>query len=729
MAKIILKSPYLKPNAKVHIENYIRYIATREGAEPAKNSTNTIPAFKTQKKLVDKLVKIYPDSKELFEYEDYLSHPTRENADELIMRIAEMHSELFGDREKYVKYIAERPRVEVISSHGLFTDEGVPIILSDVAKEVAESESNIWTHIISLRREDAERLGYNCADEWMNLIRANRNMIARNMKIAPENFRWYAAFHNESHHPHIHMIAYSTDPNEAYLTKNGIREIKSTLAKQIFRQDLISIYEKQTEYRDDLKVNSREVIEEIISKINSGIYDNPKLEEMLLNLADRLSKTSGKKVYGYLKANVKTIVDSIVDEIASDERISALYDLWYEQRENVIRTYTDELSERVPLSQNKEFKSIKNAVIQEAMNIVTDRIIAADYEENADEQYESYSEPSDEETEPSLTDKEKTSLMWQYYKKAKGLLDRDNENYDPNTAVEFLIESAKLGCGVAKYRLGKIFLQGKDVLENVDYALRWLEESVNEDNEFAEYLLGKTYLKGEDLEQNLIRAEDLLRKSSAQGNRYAQYTLGKAYFDGDVFMQNIPEAIKLITESADKDFAPAQYLLGKLLYKGEVIPQDLKKAIEYLEKATEQKNPYAAYLAGKIWLTEDAVKDTRKAIHNFEIVAENGNDYAEYMLGKIYLYGKEVECDYDRAIAYLTASAEHGNQYAQQLLHSIKANRNWSATLGALRLLGQISRIIQNRLEDEHKSKTGGIDRKLKRIIDEKKQAQGLKQG
>lgn len=165
MARIILKSPYLKPNANVHIENYIRYIATREGAESAKNSTNTMPPFETQKKLVDKLVKIYPDSKELFEYEDYLSHPTRENANELIMRIAEMHSELFGDREKYVKYIAERPRVEVISSHGLFTDEGVPIILSDVAKEVAESESNIWTHIISLRREDAERLGYNCADE------------------------------------------------------------------------------------------------------------------------------------------------------------------------------------------------------------------------------------------------------------------------------------------------------------------------------------------------------------------------------------------------------------------------------------------------------------------------------------------------------------------------------------------------------------------------------------
>lgn len=710
----------------MHIENYIRYIATREGAEPAKNSTNTKPAFETQKNLIDKLVKTYPDSKDLFEHEDYLSHPTRENADELIMRIAEMHSELFGDREKYVKYIAERPRVEVISSHGLFTDEGVPIILSDVAKEVAESESNIWTHIISLRREDAERLGYNCADEWMNLIRANRNMIARNMKIAPENFRWYAAFHNESHHPHVHMIAYSTDPDEAYLTKNGIREIKSTLAKQIFRQDLISIYEKQTEYRDELKVNSREVIADIISKINSEVYDNPKLEEMLLQLADRLSKTNGKKVYGYLKPDVKAIINSIVDEIASDERISALYDLWYEQRESVIKTYTDELSERVPLSQNKEFKSIKNAVIQEAMNIVTDRIFTFD-DEDVNWQYDFDPEPSDEETEPVLTDKEKTSLMWQYYRQAKELLDKEIENYNPNTAVEFLIESAKLGCGVAKYRLGKIFLRGEDVPKNVDYALRWQEESVGEGNEFAEYLLGQTYLKGEDVEQDLIRAEILLRKSSAQGNKYAKYTLGKSLLDGELFMQNIPEAIKLITESADKNFAPAQYLLGKLLYKGEVIPQNLKKAIEYLEKAAEQKNPYAAYLVGKIQLTDESVKDVPKAIHNFKIAAENGNYFAEYMLGKLYLCGKEVERDYDRAIAYLTASAEHGNQYAQQLLHSIKANRNWSATLGSLRLLGQISRMLQNRLDEERKGKANSIDRKLKIKINEKKQAHGLR--
>lgn len=332
----------------------------------------------------------YPDSKDLYEYQDYLDKPNRGNADELILRIAEAHAELFGDREKYISYIAQRPRVEKISSHGLFTDGGVPIALSDVQKEVAESKSNVWTHIISLKREDAERLGYNNAKAWMNLIRSQRNMIAENMKIAPENFRWYAAFHNEGHHPHIHMIAYSTKPNEAYLTEKGIENIKSNLAKVIFRQDLISIYQKQTEHRDRLRAEARDIVENLVSKINSEIYISASIQHKLLELADRLSKTKGKKVYGYLKPDVKAIVDSIVDELANDNRIKKLYDLWYEQKENTIRTYTDEMPDRIPLAQNKEFKSIKNAVIKEALKLnLTEDVV--EKSENSDN--ESVSSP------------------------------------------------------------------------------------------------------------------------------------------------------------------------------------------------------------------------------------------------------------------------------------------------------------------------------------------------
>lgn len=728
MAKLITKFKYLKPNDRNSIGAYAKYIATREGVDKIDQSFKLAPPSVNQQHLIEKILRDFPDSKEMLEHEDYLKEPNVGNASDFITRALEDNVYEVMQTKTYADYIATRPRAQRFGTHGLFTDDGVQIKLNEVSENLNQYGGNVWTVIISLRREDAERLSFNTGERWRDMLRSQTGLISENFHIPMQNLRWYAAFHNESHHPHVHLMDYSTEEKQADLSKEGVMKLRSSFAKDIFAQDLLCVYEKQNEYRDDLKVNSREFIAEIISKINSGVYDNPKLEEMLLNLADRLSKTSGKKVYGYLKADVKAIIDSIVDELASDERISTLYDLWYEQRESVIKTYTDELPERVSLPQNKEFKSIKNAVTQEAMNIVTDRIFVED-DGIVNEQPESDSEPSDEETEAPLSDKEKISLMWQYYQKAKELLDKDSVNRNPNKAVDFLIESSKLGCGVAKYLLGKIFLQGNDVSKNVDCALRWLEESVSENNQYAEYLLGKAYLNGEDIEQDLYRAEDLLKKSSAQGNKYAKYTLGKAYLDDEMFMQNIPEAIKLITESTDKNFAPAQYLLGKLLYKGEIIPQDLEKTIECLEKAAIQKNPYAAYLAGKIRLTEDAVKDIPKAIYNFEIAAENGTHCAEYMLGKIYLYGKEVEQDYAKAIAYLTTSAEHGNQYAQQLLHSIKSNHNWFATLGSLRLLGQISRIIQNRLEDERRGKQIPIDRKLRRIIEEKKQAHGLQQG
>lgn len=390
MPRIIMKSPYIKPNSKTHIGNYVSYIATRDGVDKADSTQKFMEATERQKHIIKKLLSDYPDSKDLYEYQDYLDKPNRGNADEFILRIAETHAELFGDREKYVSYIAQQPRVEKISSHGLFTDGGVPIVLSNVQKEVAESKSNVWTHIISLKREDAERLGYNNAKAWMNLIRSQRNMIAENMKIAPENFRWYAAFHNEGHHPHIHMIAYSTKPNEAYLTEKGIESIKSNLAKVIFRQDLISIYQKQTEHRDKLRAEARDIVDDLVSKINSEIYISVSIQHKLLELADRLSQTKGKKVYGYLKPDVKALVDSIVEELANDIRIKKLYDLWYEQKENTIRTYTDEMPDRISLAQNKEFKPIKNAIIKEALklNLAEDEVEEI---ENVDE--ESVSNP------------------------------------------------------------------------------------------------------------------------------------------------------------------------------------------------------------------------------------------------------------------------------------------------------------------------------------------------
>lgn len=732
MAKLITKFKYLKPSARQSIGGYAKYIATREGVEKVDDTFKTDPSTEKQKKLIERILRDFPDSNSMLEYEDYLKEPTLGNASEFITRALEDNANEALNAKTYADYIATRPRAERFGSHGLFTDDGIRVKLEDVSKELNEYEGNVWTVIISLRREDAERLGFNSGERWRDMLRTQTEAIAKNFKIPVEDLKWYAAFHNESHHPHVHLMVYSSEQAKPYLTQKGIMNLRSAFVKDVFADDLLSIYEKQTEHRNALRAQSRDVIAEIVSRINSGAYDNPALEYKLLDLADRLSKTSGKKQYGYLKADVKTIVNGIVSDLAADERISSLYDLWYEQREEVIRTYTEELPERIPLVDNPEFKSIKNMVIQEALNISADRVIADEQDEQAEVNAETSEPETDEVEEQEYAPAPRSvqrSRMWQLYRSAKELLDRESNAYDPNTAVDLLIEAAGLGCGVAKYRLGKMFLRGEDIPKNIDYALRWLEESVSEGNQYAEYLLGKTFLRGEDVDQDLQRAELLLRRSLNQGNRYASYTLGKTLLDGEVLLQNIPEAIRLLTDSADKGFAAGQYQMGKLLYRGEVVPQDVSRAIEYLERSAEQKNPYAAYLAGKLRLTEAELKDVLRAIRDFEIAAENGNNYAEYQLGKIYLYGKEVERDYEKAIAYLSSAAEHGNQYAEQLLHSIQSNRNWSAALGAIQLLHHLSRMIQNQLDDEKKGKAGAIDRKLKRKIDEKKQAHGLKQG
>ncbi len=372
MARLVLKSPYLKPNSNRNPGNYLEYIATREGVEMAEDTSRHLPATAEQQKEIAKVLKQHPDSKDSLEYEDFQSKPTRGNADAFLAAVYELYNDA-PRRDVYLKYISERPG----AVNGLFTDEGVPIVLAQVQKEMNESRSNIWTHIISLHREDAERLGYNTPETWMHLLRSQRNLIARQMRIDPENFRWYAAFHNAGHHPHVHLMAYSVKPNEAYLSKQGIENIKSSLAKEIFQQDLLQLYQKQTDIRDKLRQEGRERSRQIVEEINQGQYQNPEMELLLVQLSKRLEQHKGKKQYGYLNTGSKKIVDAIVAGLASDSRIQELYKLWYEQKEDVLRTYTNTFPERVPLKQNKEFKTIRNAVVQAALELTTEPIQSA----------------------------------------------------------------------------------------------------------------------------------------------------------------------------------------------------------------------------------------------------------------------------------------------------------------------------------------------------------------
>lgn len=385
MAKLVTKFKYLKPTRKVSAGGYAKYIATREGVEKIDDTKKFAPATAKQKNLIEKILKDFPDSKDMFEYADYLEKQNQGSASDFISRVMEDYTYEISGRKAYADYIATRPRAERFGSHGLFTDDGVQVQLSKVTQELDRHKGNIWTAIISIRREDAQRLGFNTGARWRDMLRTQTEALAKNLKIPMENLRWYAAFHNESHHPHVHLIAYSTVENEGYLTQKGVENLRSSFAKDIFQQDVLCIYERQSEHRDNLRAEAKDIVEDLVENINCEIYVSASIQHKLLELADRLSKTKGKKVYGYLKPDVKAIVDSIVEELANDSRIKKLYDLWYEQKENTIRTYTDEIPERIPLAQNKEFKSIKNAIIKEALklNLTEDEI---EESENTDEE-------------------------------------------------------------------------------------------------------------------------------------------------------------------------------------------------------------------------------------------------------------------------------------------------------------------------------------------------------
>ena len=489
MARLIVKSPYIKAGGKRSAGGYVKYIATREGVEMAEDTSRHLPATTEQQQMIDRAIRRHPDMSDSHEYEDYQCSPTRGNADAFLRSVYEQHEDGYR-RDVYLKYIDERP-----GSNGLFTDAGVPIVLSQVQDEMNAYQGNIWTHIISMRREDVERLGYNTPEAWTNLLRSQRNMIAQQMKISPENFRWYAAFHNAGHHPHVHMMAYSVNPKEAYLTKKGIETIKSNLAQEIFRQDLLQIYQQQTQRRDELRQESRNQLHAIANEINQGSFRDPELEQMLVQLSARLASTKGKKQYGYLKQPDKQLVDTIVSKLANEPRIQQLYSLWYGLKEDVLRTYTNKMPDRIPLEQNKEFKAIRNAVIQAALKITIP--------------------PPSHLSEPCLPRVDFVDDGTEVYQQAvKSLLE---PAVPPSSEVEqFSHDAAIRGSVDAVYGLGKV-CQETDVKK----AIGFFELAAEQGHSYAEYQLGKMYCFRGGVPQNLEVGVAWLQSAANHGNPYA----------------------------------------------------------------------------------------------------------------------------------------------------------------------------------------------------------------
>ena len=374
MSRMIVVSRYLKSGsqrARTKRGNYTKYIATRESVE--KRDSNDPAAIRKstgdQKKLISELLKEFPYAKNSLEYEDYKEKPTVANASELISSIVEKYADVIGNRKNFVGYMAKRPGAEQRGAHGLFNGKNEPIDLNKVAKEVSEHPGYVWSHVVSLRREDAVRLGYDNSDAWRNMIMKHINDIAKASKIPLANLKWYAAYHDTTHHPHIHLIVYSTDPRQGYLTQSGIEKIKSAFANDIFADELKSIYQKQTMNRDELKALAEDQMKDIGDNFKYSELDDPVLHGLIIKLKKQLDESSGKKVYGYLKKPVKQTVDEIFLELSKNEHIRDLYDKWCEFEKAKYRFYTAKEIDLPSLVDNKAFKPVKNMIIQTVLDM------------------------------------------------------------------------------------------------------------------------------------------------------------------------------------------------------------------------------------------------------------------------------------------------------------------------------------------------------------------------
>ena len=578
MARLILKSPYIKSTGGA--SGYLRYIATRERVEIIPDDR---PPTRKQEQLIAKLVKDFPDSKTLYEYEDYLTKPPKVNASAFITLALESNWDSIHESEQYMKYIATRPRAERIGAHGLFSDSD-SVSLEKAMEELESYTGNVWTHIISLKREDAARLGFDNAAAWRNLIRAHRNDIAAAMKIPPGDFRWYAAFHDEGEHPHIHMMAWSAKTGQAYLSKEGIRQIKSKLTNDIFRNEMLHLYEQKSESRDELVRESRRAMLELVHAMQDGVCDHPDAEQLMLELAVQLETVKGKKSYGYLPERLKNLVDEIVDEMERLPAVSKCYDHWLMLQGKVDSYYHDKPREHIPLSRQKEFRQIKNAVIQEAERL---RLGEITFEEKDMGQYD---EPE-----------EYCNASYDYWTLRNVIRDESLTMEERGEAVSEMERLAESGDMYAQYLMGKLWRDGPLLIPDSVEARYWFEQAADQGHLVAQYSLAKLYLS-DDLEvRDTRKGMNWLYTAAVNDSSYAMYRLAKELLKGDLIKRNSDAAVEWFARSAEGGNPYAQYMLGKLFLTGKEVPYDEEQAVHWLSQSAEQDNQYAQYTSWTIW--------------------------------------------------------------------------------------------------------------------------------
>ena len=754
-----------------------------------------------QKQLLNDLLLDFPEAKRYLEYEDYTANPTVENASELISTIIERNADVIGNRQNFVGYMAMRPGVHKRGSHGLFNEKDEPIILDRVANEIANHKGNVWSHVISLRREDAIRLGYDNSEAWRQLVMRHISDIAKNQKISLCNLKWYAAFHDTTHHPHIHLLVYSENTKEGFLTNEGINKIRSAFANDIFHDDLQSIYQEQTLSRDELKAVSKTEFESVVRKIQQGDFENPQLENFIRKLYSQLQNVKGKKVYGYLPQEVKETVNSIFSELAKDDNIRQLYEKWCSLECLKYKSYTQKEKELPPLVDNKVFQPVRNMIIRTVLDMNDfSKISKPEFLENSDGILENFSEEIPlqfDESEQSENDKvafsdnddltaedfiwsgenavtvdtvdyqsqSKYYLKWStVYKEAcKIIYNKQSKLEDFQKAEQLLLNESRSGNVLAIHDLGKLYSTEKFGEKNDEKSFSFYREALhaltviepNADSmlpyepryegqnmksadmrSYVWYRIGKMHCYGLGTEQDYEKAFEWFLKSAQEGNKFAQYSLANLYYYGNGVEKDLSQAFWWYRKSSEQGQPYASYAVAQMYSKGEYVAENKETAQRYYKAALsgfleleskDQADDNLYYKLGAMYKNGLGTEiDIPKAIEYFEKSTENM--WSTYQLGRLYLFGaEELEKDKEKAVEWLTKSANDGNEYAQNMLDNMAQFENTILANTIFALFANLCKCIEDDYTQKYKSVRHTVDSRLRRMIRQKKQSFGIK--
>ena len=706
MSQLIVTSRYLKSGNqknKTKRRNYTKYIATRETVEirSQKFVDRNANATKNQEQLINDLINDFPESKRYLEYEDYEREPTIENAGELISTIVERNADVVGNRQNFVGYMAMRPGVEKRGSHGLFNEKDEPIILNRAANEIAEHKGNVWSHVVSLRREDAVRLGFDNSDAWRELVKRHISDIAKAQNIPLCNLKWYAAYHDTTHHPHIHLLVYSTNPKQGFLTTKGIDQIRSAFANDIFHDNLQSIYQEQTISRDELKAVSKTEFESIVRKIHQGGFDDPKLKNLVLKLNSQLQNVRGKKVYGYLPMEIKETVNKIFSELEKDENIRQLYEKWCALERLKYKTYTQKEKEMPALTDNKVFQPVRNMIIRTVLdmnNRVVDAVVQdteltvsdIDDPDVVISQLVDETEPFENTVTTDFVVESNYYLKWSnnYKEACKLIYDKKSKLEDFQKAEQLLLTESKSGNVLAIHDLGKLHSTDKLGAKDEEKSLRYYSEALKGFLEvepsskklkpYVQYRIGKMFCYGLGTEQDYEKAFEWFERSAKQKNKFAQFSLANLYYYGSGVKKDLSQAFLWYQRSSSQGQPYAAYSIAQMYRYGEYVTKDNDTAQRYYKQALsgflkiesdDMANDDLFYKLGqmfKIGLGTDS--DVTKAIEYFRRSAEMNNKNGLFEYGKALLIGEHIPQDTDSAVKLLEKAVKLKNRNAKRFL-------------------------------------------------------------